>query len=316
MEMQTESSFLYSAVGQPQEMNAPPMDREISNTEAPNEVPEETAAQAAAQDVVAAASAPAQDAVALAVNGAPVQNAVASASDVNEAPANDASSEPAAKTRKIRNTDARQHCYLKSLEQGTTELLGDDLAVFAAFDAEGSPRLTRMQSWRRKSGLSETPSPKKSHKKIRRRKKTAEDAADNVVDNVAGAAADVETADANGDGNQPTETKEVDGNEQEGGDELMIDESAVMDMMEKGDLPKGQRPDAGKQPDDNVDLPTEQQMDDGAVNVQEDSALTTLDAPVSTTAPAPISVPAAVPAPTAISPEGDTEDGEISDDDA
>lgn len=312
MEMQTESSFLNSAVVQPQEMNAPPMEREISCNEAPNDV--ETAAQAAAQDAVAATSAPAQDAVALAVkNGAPVQNAVASASAVNEAPANDASSEPAAKTRKIRNTDARQHCYLKSLEQGTTELLGDDLAVFAAFDAEGSPRLTRMQSWRRKSGLSETPSPKKSHKKIRRRKKTAEEAAENVVDNVAAAAADVETADANDDGNPQTETKEVDGNEQKEGDELMIDESAVMDMMEKGDLPTELQPVVEKRPDDDVDLPTKQQSDD--VNEQEDPALTTSEAPVSTTAPAPISVPAAVPAPTPISPKGDTEDGEVSDDD-
>ena len=96
----------------------------------------------------------------------------------------------------------------------------------------------------------------------------------------------------------------------------MIDESAVMDMMEKGDLPKGQRPDAGKRPDDDVDLPTEQQMDDDAVDSHEDPTLTTSEAPVSTTAPAPISVPAAVPAPTPISPEGDTEDGEISDDDA
>jgi len=102
-----------------------------------------------------------------------VKEATAELAPVADAPAADAPTEETAadampspleaSKKRLRKGLANKNCHLKYLEEGTTSLLGDDVAIFAAFDEEGSPRLTRTQTRKRKSGASdvETPSPAK-----------------------------------------------------------------------------------------------------------------------------------------------------------
>jgi len=125
----------------------------------------------------------------------------------------------------------RKKCYLKSLEEGTTTLLGDDLAIFAAFDEEGSPRLTRTQTRRRKSGVeaspAPTPSPKKKYGTRGRPRKSKEpvaaaaDDADDAAANVNDAAV-IKDAGDSGVAEDASTTKKA-------------KEDAALDAMEKGE---------------------------------------------------------------------------------
>jgi len=122
----------------------------------------------------------------------------------------------------------RKKCYLKSLEEGTTTLLGDDLAIFAAFDEEGSPRLTRTQTRRRKSGVeaspAPTPSPKKKYGTRGRPRKSKEPvaaAADDAAANVNDAAV-IKDAGDSGVAEDASTTKKA-------------KEDAALDAMEKGE---------------------------------------------------------------------------------
>jgi len=133
---------------------------------------------------------------------------------------------PITPTRSLRRKFVH-NCHLKSLEECTTSILGDDLALFAEFDEEGSPRLTRTQTRKRRSGVV-TPPPQPKKKDPRGRKSDAERAADRAakMKREAGDATEHEYNDNDDDIKAPID---------DAGEEMEMD--AAVDMMERGELP-------------------------------------------------------------------------------
>lgn len=116
--------------------------------------------------------------------------------------------------RRVRGKSANY--LLKSLEQSSTSFLGDDLVQFAEFDQEGSPRMTRAQVRKRRSGVVSPPrSPLKKKRSSKARK--SEDPVNAVQQP-----------------EQPVDVEQLVNNA--GADENM-DQDAAADKMEKGELP-------------------------------------------------------------------------------
>lgn len=149
---------------------------------------------------------------------------------------------------------------LKSLEDSTTAFLGEDVALFAAFDQDESPRLTRAQTRKRRSGAPPTPPKEVKSKRGRKSgaKKAAQPAAtDEAGDRVDDAAENAVNDTANDAAGEAMENVVIDPVE---GENPVV--NAAVDMMERGELPS-------EKDEENAEAPL---ADDGKMAVQKDAS--------------------------------------------